>query len=203
MPRPRKDDFFASLRQQAQRALTAISAEIDRRERELKHLMDQARSWRSTLGIDGGARRAASAARGGTTRRARGSGAPVGKRVHWDEVLASVPKRFGVEDVMKHPGARAKGRVQIYPTLARWEAAKKIRRVTQGQYERVSGSKSQPSEKGRKTSRRRPQRRRSNARSKPSRRRHALRQSSRRRTDASTGRRSSRLSRRSFVPKMP
>jgi len=83
--------------------------------------------------------------------------------VNWDEVLASVPKRFTVGDVMKHPGARARGRAQIYPALTRWEEAKKVRRVAQGQYERTSGGTNQarPATQPKKASAKRQQRRRS------------------------------------------
>ena len=161
MPRPRKDDFFGTIRTQAERALAIISAEIARRESELKHLMEQARGWKSALG----AGNAASARRRVPTARlrvSRAAGSRSAKRVDWDEVLASVPKRFGVKDVLKHPGARAKGKAQIYPAFTRWEAAKKIRRVSQGQYERVSGGGSQtrPKAKARAASTTRKARRR-------------------------------------------
>jgi hypothetical protein len=60
--------------------------------------------------------------------------------VSWEEVLSSVPQRFGVEDVMKHPGAAAKGRAQVYPALNRWEATKRIKRVGKGVYEKAGGA---------------------------------------------------------------
>jgi hypothetical protein len=44
---------------------------------------------------------------------------------------------------MKHPGAAAKGRGQVYPALNRWEATKRIRRVDKGVYEKAGGSASQ------------------------------------------------------------
>lgn len=56
--------------------------------------------------------------------------------MNWDEVLGSLPNRFAVDDVLKHPGAAAKGRNQVYPALTRWEAAKRIRRVSKGVYEK-------------------------------------------------------------------
>jgi len=163
MPTARKDDFFASVRRQAELAFAAISREIDRRQRELKHLANQARSWRLALGIRNAtpARPSAKTVSGSAARATgRSSAARSGTRVDWDEVLASVPKRFGVEDVMNHPGARAKGRIQIYPALTRWEAAKKIRRVAQGQYEKVSTGASRaklPAKATRKPSSRRRQ----------------------------------------------
>ncbi|MEW6268304.1 MAG: hypothetical protein AB1689_03290 [Thermodesulfobacteriota bacterium] len=52
-------------------------------------------------------------------------------------MLASVPEKFGVEDVMKHPGARAKGRAQVYPALSRWMQASKIKKIGKGRYQRL------------------------------------------------------------------
>src|SRR5262249_13722706 len=145
---------FGSIRAQAQRALATMGAEIERRERELKHLIEQSQHWRSALVIKTGAsgRRSSAVAAGRDSRTAIGGD---GKRVDWDEVLASVPKRYGVEEVMKHPGARAKGRPQIYPAVNRWEAAKKIRRVGQGQYERVSGGQTRLPTKAKAATKRR------------------------------------------------
>ena len=62
-------------------------------------------------------------------------------RVSWDEVLSSVPQQFGVGDILKHhPGARAKGRAQIYNAVNRWLADKKVKRVGFGRYEKVGGA---------------------------------------------------------------
>ena len=40
---------------------------------------------------------------------------------------------------MKHPGAAAKGRAQVYPALNRWETTKRVRRVGKGVYEKAGG----------------------------------------------------------------
>jgi len=139
MRRPRKDDIFAPLRRRATAVLNTLASEIAKRESQLHTLRQQADAWRSVLG--GGARgpvRGISAVRNGRVGRP-GPAKRGAARIDWDQVLVSVPKRFGVDDVMKHPGARAKGRPQIYPALTRWEAGKKIRRVGTGQYEKVSG----------------------------------------------------------------
>ena len=143
MPRPRKNDIFAPLRRQAANVLAALTREIQRRESELRALVQQAEGWRAALGGVGraltfaaprGVRRSAGR-RAATRVSARG-----GARIDWDKVLASVPTRFGVDDVLKHPGARAKGRAQIYPALTRWESAKKVRRIGKGKYEKTSGT---------------------------------------------------------------
>lgn len=41
---------------------------------------------------------------------------------------------------MKHPGAASKGRAQAYPALNRWEATKRIKRVSKGVYEKATRS---------------------------------------------------------------
>jgi len=141
MPRPRRDDIFAPVKRQATRVLATLSQEIQKREAELRELISDANSWRTALGLGG---RALHVGNGAGRQGRRPSAAPArrstGKRLDWDQVLASVPKRFGVDHVMKHPGARAKGRAQIYPAFTRWEATKKIRRVGKGEYEKVAGA---------------------------------------------------------------
>ena len=140
MPRGRKSDLMGSLRAQAASVLGQIEGAISRLEGELEDLREQAEVWRkavsgkatTALGLGGGAGRRGRPA--GVTR-PRGS-----NRVNWDEVLSSVPQRFGVEDVMKHPGAAAKGRAQVYPALNRWEATKRIKRVSKGVYEKAGGA---------------------------------------------------------------
>lgn len=140
MPRGRKSDLLGSLRAQAANVMGQIEGAIARLEGELADLREQAEVWRkavsgkatAALGLSREAGRRSSSA--GATR-------PRGKnRVNWDEVLSSVPQRFGVEDVMKHPGAAAKGRAQVYPALNRWEATKRVKRVGKGVYEKAGGA---------------------------------------------------------------
>jgi len=144
MPRGQKADIFSSLRAQAGKVLKQLEEQIHNLEAEVAHLKDQAETWRravggkiaSTLGVKRGPGRPPGRPVGS------GGGRKKGPRVIWDEVLASVPNRFGVLDVMKHPGAAAKGRAQVYPALNRWEATKRIKRVEQGVYEKVGGGAS-------------------------------------------------------------
>lgn len=143
MPRGPKSDFFGAIRAQAAKVLQQLERQIQSLEDELSHLREQFDTWRQLAGSRG---RPPMARRVGRPRgrppgvkRARSGG----KRVKWDEVLAFVPKRFGVQDVMKHPGAAAKGRAQVYPALNRWESTKRIRRVGKGVYEKA-GSGSEP-----------------------------------------------------------
>ena len=136
MPRGKKADFFGAIRAQAAKVLQQLEGQIRSLEAELTELRGQLHQWRQLAG-------------GGGTRAAvtRGPGRPPGsvgtrsggKRVKWDEVLSFLPKRFGVEDVMKHPGAAAKGRAQVYPALNRWETTKRVRRVGKGVYEKAGG----------------------------------------------------------------
>jgi hypothetical protein len=140
MPRGRKADIFGSIRAQAAKVLQQLERQIATLEGELAQLVEQSNTWRNLIG---GRRQQASRGPGrpGRPGRPRGQGArrSGGKRVDWNEVLASVPRRFGVQDVMRHPGAASKGRAQVYPALSRWESAKLIRRVSQGVYEKAGG----------------------------------------------------------------
>jgi hypothetical protein len=133
MPRGKKTDIFATVRAQADKALRRLQAEIREREGDLQRLIAQADRWRAAL--LGGPSRGRPASRKGTA----SSG---GKRVDWSKVLASLPHRFTTEDVAKNPDAARKPRNQLYPALTRWEAAKLIKRVGKGTYE-----KAKPAEK--------------------------------------------------------
>lgn len=136
MPRGRRTDIFATLRSQASKALQQLERQIEEARSDLSKMIEQAENWRSLLGgAFRSARRGRPPGSGRGGRRAAGGGG----RVSWDEVLASVPQRFGVEDIMKHPGAASKGRPQVYPALTRWETAGRVRRVSKGVYEKVAG----------------------------------------------------------------
>jgi hypothetical protein len=150
MPRPRKDDVFGGVRRQASKVLALLGQEIQKREAELQHLMRQAESWRAAIG-GGPTLRATRGGRvGAPARAAAGGGRRGGARVNWSEVLASTPQTFGVSDVLKHPGARAKGRAQIYAALSRWLADKKVRRIAMGRYEKTGASAGSTSRAARK-----------------------------------------------------
>ena len=146
MPRGQRADLFGSLRTQAAGVLKQLEDQIHKLETELADLKSHGEAWRaavggklsSSLGIKRGPGRPPGRPVGSGKGRPKGSA-----RVSWDEVLASVPKRFGVLDVMKHPGAAAKGRAQVYPALNRWEATKRIKRVDKGTYEKLGGGASE------------------------------------------------------------
>ena len=131
MPRGKKADFFGAIRAQAAKVLQQLEGQIRSLEEELTELRGQLHQWRQLAGS--GARTVATRGPG----RPPGAARSGGKRVKWDEVLSFLPKRFGVEDVMKHPGAAAKGRAQVYPALNRWETTKRVRRVGKGVYEKA------------------------------------------------------------------
>lgn len=131
MPRGKKADFFGAIRAQAAKVLQQLEGQIRSLEEELTELRGQLHQWRQLAGS--GARTVATRGPG----RPAGTARSGGKRVKWDEVLSFLPKRFGVEDVMKHPGAAAKGRAQVYPALNRWETTKRVRRVGKGVYEKA------------------------------------------------------------------
>ena len=131
MPRGKKADFFGAIRAQAAKVLQQLEGQIRSLEQELTELRGQLHQWRQLAGS--GARTVATRGPG----RPPGAARSGGKRVKWDEVLSFLPKRFGVEDVMNHPGAAAKGRAQVYPALNRWETTKRVRRVGKGVYEKA------------------------------------------------------------------
>lgn len=128
MPRGRKRDFLGSVRAQAAKVVQQLERRIEQLQAEIAEMRAQADSWRQVFG--------GSAPRRGRPP-GRTSGRSGGKRLDWNEVLRFVPKRFGVEDVMKHPGARAKGRAQVYPALSRWMQANKIKKIGKGRYQRL------------------------------------------------------------------
>jgi hypothetical protein len=146
---PRKLDLFTQARRQAEKALTLLKEEIQKTEAELKELLSQASAWRAALAGAGNSnrrgqgrprRRGAGKRRTGgraTARPSAARGARRGNRIDWESVLSSVPSKFGVEDVIKHPGAKSKGRAQIYPALSRWLDAKKIKRIEKGRYQKL------------------------------------------------------------------
>jgi hypothetical protein len=141
MQRGPKPDIFGTIRAQAAKVLQQLERQIKSLEDELTELRGQLHQWRQLAG--GGARSAGAVRRGGRVAGARRSRSG-GKRVKWDEVLAFLPRRFGVQDVMKHPGAAAKGRAQVYPALNRWEGTKRVRRVGKGVYEKLGGGTDAP-----------------------------------------------------------
>lgn len=142
------DRIFDQVRRRAEEALEVVNKEIQRREAELQHLVAEAQRWSEALRLGSPPRKARSSRRAGGK---RGS-----KRVNWDNVLASLPNTFTVDDVMKDPGARARGKAQVYPTFTRWIEAKKVKRVAEGKYEKLAGAPDQasaPAATGKKSSR--------------------------------------------------
>lgn len=124
---PKRQLLIAQLRQQAASVLQAIEEQIAVRETELEELRSQLATWRRLLGVD-----AVSA-----SKRSRRLPTRKGGRVNWDSVLASLPSRFGVKEVLKNPDAARRGRVQVYQALTRWELAKRVRRIEKGVYEKT------------------------------------------------------------------
>lgn len=135
-------DLFATVRKQAQRALDEVLKEIRHREAELQGLAEEAEQWR--VAISGtsptpgkGARRSATRRKKAASKRGTTKKRSVGKRLNWEVVLKGLPKTFSVDDVMKRPGVKARGRAQVYPSLTRWMDAKRIKRVGKGKYQKL------------------------------------------------------------------
>ena len=132
-------DPFAAVKKQAQRALAVVMDEIRRREAELEKLLEQAEQWRAAIAGTGPTTgRRASGQRSKTAGKRRSAKKrSSGKRTNWDEVLKGLPKTFTVDDVMKRPGAKARGRAQVYPTRTRWMEGKKVKRGGKGKYQKL------------------------------------------------------------------
>ncbi len=146
-------DRFAKVRKEARRVLEILQKEIRRAEDDLRRLVEQARIWEQAIGL-GEALPPAPGKRRGRKPKGVASGEPAapraarkpraaGPRVDWDEVLRSLPEVFGIEDVLKHPGAAAKGKAQSYPAMTRWQKAGRIEKVERGRFRRIPGDEAQ------------------------------------------------------------
>lgn len=138
MARGRQPNFLRRFQSQAGQALAALTSEIRLREADLEGLRLRAEAWReAVLGRSARGRSGSKTKGAGKRPAATRSASTRGRRVSWDEVLASVPSTFDIDDVMKHPGARSKGREQVYPALTRWVQTKKVKKVGKGTYEKT------------------------------------------------------------------
>lgn len=151
-------DFLTQVREQAERTLAILTSEIRKREAELNELLEQARMWRDALTepftpaakkrpvAKKAAKRASAPRKAAAPKKKKKSAekkksakkTAASKRVDWDKILGSLPATFTIDDVMKDPGAKAKGRNQVYPAVNRWVKAKKARKVGTGRYKRVA-----------------------------------------------------------------
>ena len=154
-------DFLTQVREQAERTLAILTSEIRKREAELENLLEQARLWRDALtssfapalATSRPKKKKAAKKKTSAKRKSTAKKAPATKkkakttarkkssargRAEWDAVLAALPATFTVDDVLKQPGARSKGRKQVYPAIGRWVKAKKARKVGKGRYKRVA-----------------------------------------------------------------
>lgn len=134
-------DPFAGVRKQAERALAVVLKEIRRREAEVAKLAEQAEQWRAAISgttpTAGGVRRGPAKRTKAVAKRRSTKKPSSGPRVSWDGVLKGLPKTFSVDDVMKRPGVKARGRNQVYPAITRWMEGKKVKRVGKGKYQKL------------------------------------------------------------------
>lgn len=145
-------DRFAKVRKEARRVLEILQKEIRRAEDDLRRLVEQARIWEQAIGLGEALPAATGTRRARRPKAAAGGDAPAprparksraaGPRVDWDEVLRSLPEVFGIEDVLKHPGAAAKGKAQAYPAMTRWQKAGRIEKVERGRFRRIERAES-------------------------------------------------------------
>ncbi|MFM8412978.1 MAG: hypothetical protein ACKOCT_22215 [Alphaproteobacteria bacterium] len=143
-------DRFATVRKEARKVLELLQKEIRRAEADLHKLVEQARIWEQAIALGDALPAAPGAKRGRRPKvvvdvEGEAPAAPkaprkpraAGPRVDWDEVLRSLPEVFGIEDVLKHPGAAAKGKAQSYPAMTRWQKAGRIEKVERGKFRRL------------------------------------------------------------------
>ncbi len=138
----KKSTLLKSLESQGRRVLAIIQQEIRDLEGQLDDLREQATRWASALEKRTRPSTTRSSAKKTASRKkktaAKKPSRPTsGKRTNWDDVVNGLPKTFTIDDVMKRPGVKARGRAQVYPALTRWTDAKKIKRVGKGKYQKL------------------------------------------------------------------
>ncbi|MFB3816044.1 MAG: hypothetical protein ACE147_00150 [Candidatus Methylomirabilales bacterium] len=135
----RREGGFGAYRQQFQAMLDSIRREIAARESELSELKAQYDRVAGVLGGGAQASRPASAAapRRGRRRRA--------KALDWKQVYASLPARFDLDTLSRHPSAGKRSKPHLYAIISRWKKEKKIAKDAAGGYRKVeAGAKAKP-----------------------------------------------------------
>ena len=116
---------FRQFQTRARAALADLRREISARETELRELRDEEMRLARLAG------RVASSTP--SPRHSAGSG-----RVNWRQVLAKLPKKFGISDLRKIDALKYKRASEIYAGIGRWTDAGLVRRKERGVYRRVS-----------------------------------------------------------------
>ena len=116
---------FRQFQRRARAALTDLRREISARETELRELRDEEMRLARLAG------RVALPS----------SSAPLSAssgRANWRQVLAKLPKEFGISDLRKIWALRSKQSSEIYNGISRWTDAGLVKRKDRGVYQRLS-----------------------------------------------------------------
>jgi len=122
--------LLANLKRQGVKVLTALQQEIAKREQELAELKTTATRWGEIVGKQTRVTGAAPApARAGRKRR----------RIDWNAVLVNLPTAFNAKEVQQQTGKPIE---QVYAGLSRWVKDKKIKRTSNGAYQKAASTAS-------------------------------------------------------------
>lgn len=134
-----REGGLGAYRQQFQAMLDSIRREIAARESELSELKAQ---YERVAGALGGGPRAARPSPAAAPRRGRRRRA---KALDWKQVYASLPARFSLETLSRHPSAGKRSKPHLYAIISRWKKEKKIAKDAAGGYRKVdAGPKPKP-----------------------------------------------------------
>jgi hypothetical protein len=129
--------LLANLTRQGVKVLTALQREITKREKDLSELKATATRWGEMVG---GQTRMIGAAASSPVRLKRKR-----RRLDWNAVLASLPTSFNVQEVQRQTGKPIE---QVYAGLSRWVKDKKIKRNSNGAYQKASSPAPMQQKKG-------------------------------------------------------
>jgi hypothetical protein len=128
---------LVNLKRQGMKVLTALQQEITKREEELEELKATAVRWKEMVGGQTRMMGAAAPARTRTKRKRR--------RLDWNVVLAGLSASFKAKDVQQKTGKPIE---QIYAGLSRWVKDKKVKKNSEGTYQKISPPSSMQQKKG-------------------------------------------------------
>ncbi len=60
------------------------------------------------------------------------------RRVNWKAVFASLPARFTLKTLVRHPAARTRSKPQLYAILSRWKKDRMLAKDSTGGYRKVT-----------------------------------------------------------------
>lgn len=131
------------LRKEVQRVLEGLRREIATRESELAQLRSEYEGAAQLFGATPptAASAPARAARPRPARRA--------KALDWKQVYGSLPARFTLGDLERHPSAGKRSKAHLYAIVSRWKKEKKITKDAKGGYRKAgeAAAKAKPAAK--------------------------------------------------------